>query len=135
MTFEWRIEGEVLKGRMTAPTQGWVAVGFNRTKQLKGTRLIMGYVQNGRTTVEEHIADPPDHRPKTSLGGTSGVLSAKGSEGMGKTTIEFTLQLDTGDSFDVSLRPGETYHTTLAWSFEDDLYHHSAMRTAVDLTL
>jgi hypothetical protein len=135
MTFEWRIEGDVMKGHMTGPTLGWVAVGFNREKQLKGTRLIMGYVQNGRTIVEEHIVDPPDHKPKSALGGTSGVICASGTESGGKTTIEFTLKLGTGDSFDVPLVRGGVYYTTFAWSHEDDLYHHSAMRTAMDLTL
>lgn len=133
--FEWRIEGDVLKGRMSARTTGWVTVGFNRERDLRGTRLVMGYVQGGRTVVEEHIADPPDHRPKVSLGGTSGVLSASGVERDGTTTIDFELRLDTGDAFDVPLVPGRSYYATFAWSHEDDLYHHSASRSAIDLVL
>ncbi|HTE55651.1 MAG TPA: DOMON domain-containing protein [Kofleriaceae bacterium] len=133
--FEWRIEGDVMKGRMSAKTRGWVTVGFNTVRDLRGTRLVMGYVDGDRTVVEEHIADPPDHRPKVQLGGTSGVVSASGREVDGTTTIEFELRLDTGDSFDVPLVPGRSYFTTFAWSHEDDLYHHSAMRSAIDLVL
>jgi hypothetical protein len=133
--FEWRIEGNVLKGRMSARTTGWVTVGFNKVRDLRGTRLVMGYVDGDRTVVEEHIADPPDHRPKVSLGGTSGVLSASGREQDGTTTIDFELLLDTGDSFDVPLVPGQSYFTTFAWSHEDDLDHHSASRSAIDLVL
>lgn len=135
VTFEWRIDGDALEGRMSARTRGWVTIGFNRARTLDGTRLVMGYVDGGRTVVEEHIADPPDHRPKVELGGTSGVVWARGREEGGVTTIEFRLLLDTGDDFDVALVPGESYYTTFAWSHEDDLYHHSAMRTAIDLVL
>lgn len=135
VTFEWRIDGDVLEGTMSARTRGWVTIGFNRERTLDGTRLVMGYVSGDRTVVEEHIADPPDHRSKVDLGGTSGVLSAKGREEGGITTIEFRLRLDTGDAFDVALVPGETYYTTFAWSQEDDLFHHSAERTAIDLKL
>jgi len=135
VTFEWRIEGDVLEGKMSAPTTGWVAIGFNTVRTLGGTRLIMGCVRDGQTTVEEHIADPPRHRPKTALGGKNGIVRASGVETKSATTIAFTLKLATGDRFDVPLVAGRTYFTTFAWSREDDLYHHSAERTALDLTL
>lgn len=135
VVFEWRIDGDALEGRMSAKTLGWVTIGFNRARTLDGTRLVMGYVSRGKTVVEEHIADPPNHRPKVELGGKSGVVWAKGREENGTTTIEFRLLLDTGDDFDVALVPGETYYTTFAWSHEDDLYHHSANRTAIDVVL
>jgi hypothetical protein len=132
--FQWTIEGPVMHAKMSARTLGWVAVGFNRRKELKGTRLVMGNVREGKVMVEEHIADPPQHGPKTAIGGRSGVLAQSGAELDGVTSIEFTLTLDTGDEF-VPLEQGEVYFTTLAWSHEDDLYHHSAMRTAVDVKL
>jgi len=135
MTFEWRTEGPHLRGRMTAPTTGWVTVGFNSRDELAGSKLVMGYVSGDRVVVEEHIADPPDHRPKTELGGHHAISDVTGYERDGATTIEFLLELDSGDPVDVSLRPGQRYHLTMAWSHEDDLYHHSARRTAVEITL
>jgi hypothetical protein len=132
--FEWTIEGPVMHGKMSARTLGWVTVGFNQRSELKGTRLIMGYVQDGKVVVEEHIADPPNHGPKSAVGGRNAVVSQSGTEQNGVTTIEFTLTLDTGDDL-VPLEQGQVYFTTLAWSHEDDLYHHSAMRTAIDVKL
>src|SRR5262245_57952860 len=47
VTFEWRIDGDALEGRMSARTLGWVTIGFNRARTLDGTRLVMGYVDRG----------------------------------------------------------------------------------------
>jgi hypothetical protein len=135
MTFEWRVQGDMLHGRMRAPTRGWVAVGFNHRPTLDGTRLVMGYVRDGATVVEEHVAAPPVHHRKRDLGWKEGLGQVSGTEDARSTFIEFTLALDTGEPRDVALVPGRTYHLTLAWSHEDDLQHHSAMRTAVDVTL
>jgi len=135
MTFEWRVEGRFLHGRMRAPTTGWVTVGFNQEDQLAGTKLIMGYVADGEVVVEEHIADPPNHLPKTQLGGHHAISEVSGSEREGSTTIEFLVELDSGDPVDITLRPGARYYVTMAWSHEDDLYHHSARRTSVEIAL
>ncbi|WP_394836714.1 DOMON domain-containing protein [Pendulispora rubella] len=135
VTFEWQIHGNTLQGRMTAPTLGWVTVGFNRARDLRGTRLIMGYVKDGRTVVEEHLADPPNHRPMTALGGRNAVRSSHGAESGRTTTIDFEIDLDTGDKFSVPLAEGQRYYVTFAWSHEDDLYHHSAQRSAIELIL
>ncbi len=96
----------------------------------------MGYVgEDGEAVIEEHIADPPDHRPKTELGGHFAVHDVTGTERDGRTQLEFYLELDSKDPVDVVLVPGRRYTTTLAWSHEDDLYHHSARRTSVEITL
>lgn len=135
VTFEWSIEGKHLRGRMSAPTTGWVTVGFNTKSQLDGTKLVMGYVDRGKVVCEEHIADPPNHRPKTEHGGHNSLSEVRGTETGGTTTIDFLLELSSGDPVDVELIPGRRYYLTLAWSHEDDLYHHSARRTAVDIIL
>lgn len=136
VVFEWRIEGDKLHGKMHAPTRGWVTVGFNTEPQLAGTKLVMGYVSpRGEVVLEEHIADPPNHRPKTELGGHDALSNTQGHEQGGETHLEFLLELDSGDPVDVVLVPGQRYHVTLAWSHEDDLYHHSARRSAVEIDL
>lgn len=135
VTFEWSIEGAHLRGRMSAATTGWVTVGFNTRSTLDGSRLVMGYVHAGKVVCEEHIADPPDHRPKTERGGHNALSEVRGTEVKGVTTIDFVLELDSKDPVDVVLVPGQRYYLTLAWSHEDDLYHHSAQRTAVDIVL
>lgn len=135
VTFEWEIQGGYLRGRMSAPTTGWVTVGFNDKSQLDGTKLVMGYVADGKAFCEEHIADPPNHRPKTERGGHNALTAVSGTELNGVTTIDFSLELDSRDPVDIVLIPGRRYYVTLAWSHEDDLYHHSARRTAVEISL
>jgi len=135
VTFEWSIEGAHLRGRMSAATTGWVTVGFNARSTLDGSKLVMGYVHDGKVVCEEHIADPPDHRPKTERGGHNALSEVGGTEVKGVTTIDFILELDSKDPVDVVLVPGQHYYLTLAWSHEDDFYHHSAQRNAVDIVL
>ena len=134
VSFQWRVEGDYLYGQMEANTTGWIAVGFNTRSALAGTRLIMGYVQGDTVVVEEHIADPPNHYPKTQIGGIDGLSEVSGTELDGITRIRFRLLLDTGDG-EVPLIPGDTYFATFAWSHEDDLDHHSARRDGIHINL
>ena len=114
---------------------GWVTVGFNARPGLAGTKLVMGYVAGAKVVCEEHIADPPNHRPKVEHGGHDAISEVRGREVRGVTTIDFRVELDSKDPVDVVLVPGRRYYLTMAWSHEDDLYHHSAQRTEVDVIL
>lgn len=136
VTFEWHLDETHLHGRMSAQTTGWVTIGFNTERDLAGTRLLMGRVRaDGTAEVEEHIADPPNHRPKTELGGRNIVSNVRGEEQDGVTTIEFSIERSSGDEIDIVLDEGIEYYVTFAWSRDDDFYHHSAQRSAIDIRL
>jgi hypothetical protein len=115
-TFEWLVEDSTgsLRVRMTAPTTGWVAVGFDPTSFMMDADLIIGFVEGGTPQVRDdygtgltsHVADItlPD--------GTADAELITGSESSGETSIEFRIPLDSGDAYDKVIADGTT-HTVI----------------------
>lgn len=134
--FAWSVDDGILIGELSAPTDGWVGVGFNARPQLGGSVLILGSARpDGPFSVVEHVAQPPEHPDRAALGGTAGLLESTAEEVGGRTIVRFRWRVQTGDSFTEGLVAGQPVHLTLAWSHEDDFGHHSARRTLVSTRL
>lgn len=129
MEVVWRVEGELLTATVRAPTTGWVALGLHTRPGLDGCLLLMGAVVDGELRLEEHVAQPPRHPPRVSLGGRAGLRGGEGVEDAQSTTITFRVDLSVHDAVAPTLTPGQPAWLTLAWSHEDDFNHHSARRT------
>lgn len=110
MTFAWTVEGSTLAVKLSAKTEGWVAIGFNPSKAMKDANYILGYVKKGKAKVVDHFGDKDNsHSSDKKLGGSEDVILVGGSEEAGVTTVEFTIPLDSGDRFDQPLDSnGET---------------------------
>lgn len=135
MTVAWQIEGAQIRIAMTAPTAGWVAIGFNTADELAGTNLLMACVTDGEAVLSDrYIVAPGEHRPVGELGGTPAARLLSGSENERSTQIEFLLPLNAADRWHHTLRVGQTYTLLLAYSLEDDFAHHSIMRTSTTIT-
>ncbi len=101
MTFAWTVDGEILKGKMSAKTGGWVAVGFNPTDKMKDANIVIGYVKDGAGSVADHFGDKATgHSDDVELGGTSDVTLVGASEENGTTTIEFSMPMASADAYD-----------------------------------
>jgi len=136
MTFRWKHEGRRLKGEISAPTLGWLAVGFNDRATLKGTRFVIAAVDEaGKLRIDERIAIVPDHTTVAELGGLTGLGDLSGRREGTRTVIGFSLPHTTGDRFPVDLRPHATTHLMLAWSQSADFDHHSTWRRHVSVNL
>jgi hypothetical protein len=133
--FAWSHRGDRLFGDLSAPTKGWLAVGFNDEPALKGTRFLIGVVEGSVVRAEMHIADPPHHQPVEMLGGLSDIRDLKGQCGSGHSRLAFSLPHRSTDRFAIDLMPGRSIHLMLAWSHEPDFAHHSAWRRHVDVIL
>lgn len=132
MTFQWRFDREQLNCIATAPTTGWVAVGFNTNDKLKGTNLIMGAIEQDFINIDDRfIVEPGNHKSITELGGSEALTQKGGEEKDGISTIWFSIPLSVNDRFHHDLTEGKEYHLLLAYSQEDDFQHHSIMRTSV----
>lgn len=106
MTFSWTVEDGVLQAKITGKTKGWVAVGFNPVKMMKGANFIMGYVKDGKVTVTDHIGNTErNHKADTKSGGQNNTSNTAGSEKGGVTEISFTIPLDSKDSNDTLIDP------------------------------
>ncbi len=131
MLVRWKVLETTIHMEMTAPTNGWVAIGFNTKEGLSGTNLVMACVQDGKVIVEGYYTkEPGNYQPTLQLGGQNGVSNTNGVEKASFTKVTFELALHMEDGFHHELKKGEEYHLLMAYSQSDDFKHHSIMRTS-----
>jgi len=118
VTLEWMVNDttSTLHVRITAPTSGWVAVGFDPESFMLNANLIIGYVtSNGTELRDDWGTGQVTHRADTTLGGTDDATLVEGLETDTHTEIEFSIPLDSGDAYDKVLVEGTTYAVILAY--------------------
>jgi DOMON domain len=136
MRVSWHHADGRLHITMSAPTQGWVGIGFNTSADITGTHLILGRVRQGKAEVVEHYTRAPGDYPTISaLGGATDVRDTVGEEADGRTTLRFSLPIEPLSLFQRALAAGTTYELLIAFSAADDFQHHSRMRTSASITL
>lgn len=136
MQVTWRHRGDRVHFTVSAPTSGWVGIGFNERDDVVGAHLILTHVLAGRAAaVEYSVLAAGDYRPITSLGGSSGIADIAGDERNGVTTVHFSLPQVALGTRQRALSPDRAYFMIMAFSAEDDFAHHSRMRTSVAVTL
>lgn len=127
-TFEYWHEGGRLYSTFSAPTTGWVAVGFNNEERLEGTRFVIGARVGNSFHAEEHIAVAPSHPNVQDLGLATAVEDVVGNASESTTTMRFSLPHLLADSDNPTLLSGTRSYIMLAWSHHTDFEHHSAWR-------
>lgn len=132
----WEHMGESIEFVLTAPTEGWVAVGFNAVDDIVGADLFMAATQDGETQAEHfYVAGRGDPRPINSVGRDSWIHSTVAETDDGKSTVTLRLSPDeTSDRF-AGLKAGETLYLILAYSVSADFDHHSRVRRHIQVTL
>lgn len=136
MRVVWEIAGKSIDFELSAPTRGWLAIGFNASEDLEGTYLVMSCVEAGKVKVVEHkTLAPGDYRPITDLGGKASVEILGGNEQGNASQVHFRIPQQVSDGFHKSLLPGSKWRLLVAYSREDDFKHHSMMRTNIAITL
>ncbi len=136
LEFRWLVEDETLKVEVTAPTTGWVAVGFDPSRAMKDADFIFGFVKDGELQISDHFGSGAfSHEADTELGGTDDIISASGKEADGSTTMEFTIPLNSGDEYDVDLSTGQEHTVLFAYGPDgaDDFSTKHSFRTKVNL--
>jgi hypothetical protein len=136
MQVQWHLQGGNVHVRLTAPTTGWVAVGFNTRDDIVGTNLIMAAVQQGQVRIEDqYVVRAGEHPLVTTLGGISAVSNASGTEQNGRTSVSFTIAQHNSDRFHYNLTEAASIYLICAYSAEKDFGHHSMMRQHVAVVL
>jgi DOMON domain len=136
MIVNWVIKDKYIEFQLSAPTTGWLAIGFNETDALPGTYLVMARVQQDVVQVVEHkTLAPGDYQPITVLGGQAAIMVLSGKEQGNATTVQFRISQQVADGFHKQLLPGSKWRLLVAYSREDDFKHHSMMRTNIAITL
>jgi len=96
--FDWRTDEEgMLHVILSAPTRGWVSVGFAATNVHKNANIIIGFLKGGEVHIQDNFGTGTfTHASDTSLGGADDVANPAGTEADGVTTISFSIPLDSG---------------------------------------
>ena len=119
LAFEWRIDDDEIEVTISAPTTGWVSVGFNPERRMAGATYVIGYVDGDEVHVRHDYGNAPTaHRSVVDLGGTSRIRPTGGREANGRTEISFRLPLDPGDEFYAPIVPGS--ENTIIWAYGSD---------------
>ena len=121
MRFYWLVDPDTIHCVVTAPSTGWVGIGFDPDNIMEGANFIIGYVQDDSVGyLRDDWGDTPTvHVSDVSNGGTDDLYYLGGLEQSGESIIYFTMPLNSGDAYDKSLTWGENYPLILAYGNDD----------------
>lgn len=138
LQLDWMVDGEDLRLRVSAPTTGWVAIGFEPSSAMKDANMIIGHVSGGSASVRDDFGSRRTaHVSDESLGGSDDLSDVSGTEEDGQTTLRFTIPLDSGDEYDQALSPGSTHKVIFAYGPDgaDDYSTYHAARGSLEIRL
>ncbi len=136
MTFSWKIEGDQLAIKVSAETKGWIGVGFNPSHMMKDANIIIGYVKNGKTVITDQFGKSTiSHEEDEKAGGASNVTVIGGKEEGHKTTLEFAIPLNSGDSHDKPIDVHGETELMLAYGAQDVIVIKHQYRTEMKVNL
>ena len=136
ISFAWKVDGDKLVVKMAAETEGWVGIGFNPSKEMKGANFILGYVKDGEAKITDEFGDGENsHIPVDKVGGANIVTLVGGTETGGVTTIEFTIPLKAADKSHSDLKTSGETLVLLAYGGRDSFKMKHTYRTALKVNL
>lgn len=152
--FYWTLKGDLLYIGLKSPAKGWVGIGFETVAEhtekgplemgekhpaMHGSDLIMGYVKDGRTVVDEyHGAAAGQPQPYSKMGSKANIVQSAGRETPQGTTLELVRRLNMGSPMHVNLQAvvGHKIGIMLAYSDQKAFaYHGPTNRVALEITL
>ena len=133
----WTVEGSELLLTVSAPTTGWVAVGFGPSRMMKDANIVIGAVlPDGGVMAEDHFGTGlTSHGKDTENGGAANLRVISGEERNGTTTISFAIPLESGDPKDARLVPGSKIVVILASSSRDTFTSKHTRKAKAEIQL
>ncbi|MEP1035197.1 DOMON domain-containing protein [Ekhidna sp.] len=126
---EWTHATEHIQISISAPSTGWVAVGFTTGSSIVNTNLIQGHVSDGEVFIQDQfVTDLGEHPPVEALAVAARIFDLCGEERNGTTTLKFSIYKTKVDNLHCDLAEGNTINVWLAYSLSDDFDHHSRKR-------
>ncbi len=133
----WSNDARLLRVGLISPATGYLAIGFDPVNRMQGANVILGAVTDGKTVVRDDFGtEAVAHSPDVAGGGTNDILEAAGLEANGRTYLEFVIPLDSGDSMDKPLVPGNAYKVLVSYhETSDDFSTWHSRRGSGTITL
>jgi hypothetical protein len=129
-------DGENLTVELSAPTTGWVAIGFDPSAAMKDANLVIGYVDEGQVLLRDDWGSGhTSHEPDVDMGGSDDITGVSGTETGGVTSISFTIPLDSGTPGDKALIPGTVYDILVAYGPDeaDNFNEHHSWAKVIEI--
>lgn len=128
----WTRTEDTFTFRITAPTEGWVAVGFQGGPAMKDAAIYIGYADGSEGYFrDDHGTSPISHQADTQLGGSDDIMEASAWESDGHTTFEFSVASEPADDLDYRFTEGSEVRVILAYGSSDSFSGmHSEAHTA-----
>jgi hypothetical protein len=137
MRLLWTLQQDSIDIKLVAPTTGWLGVGFNpeTPENMKGANFIIGYVKGGAAEAFDHYGTTKNkHKDDAKLEGKTDLSNLSGTEQDGKTVLEFTIPLDSGDAKDTPLSREENI-VLLAYGRSDSIVLKHRFRALLKVNL
>ena len=135
-TVSWVFKAETIEFTMSAPTTGWISLGFNPTRWMKDADYILAYVENGQVYIsDEYGTGSTSHKSDISLGGKVSAKAISFVEEAKKTTITFSLPLNSGDQYDTVFVEGEECKVLAVYATSKNFKSKHKKRSSIDIIL
>lgn len=134
----WRNDAEYLYIAFEAKTNGWVAVGLDPERRMKGANYLIGILSEGQVKVYDAYGTGEvgaTHPADEELGGKDNIVAFAGVQEGGLTRFEVQIPLDSGDPYDKPLKPGEAYTVIAASSGSAQFNAPHTSRSSGQMTL
>ncbi|OGS21311.1 MAG: hypothetical protein A3J83_02265 [Elusimicrobia bacterium RIFOXYA2_FULL_40_6] len=124
---------------MTAKANGWISVGFGRTKMMKDAEIFMGYVKDGKGYLShEYGVGVVKHKPIKELDSSIKndlitIVSAKEENGITKIVVK--RPIEAAGKYYKKFESGKKMEFMYGISNKDDITVKHAERGAFDIVL
>jgi hypothetical protein len=138
LRFFWTLRSDSIDIKLSAPTSGWIGVGFNPEvpENMKGANFLIGYVKGGEAQVFDHYGtEKQKHKDDEKIEGKSDLSNVSGSEQDGQTVLEFSVPLNSGDPKDTPLSVEGDTIVLLAYGRSDSIVLKHRFRANLKVNL
>jgi hypothetical protein len=117
--FAWSIneKEQTITFTLDVATTGWIGLGFSKDGKMLNADLIMCYINKSNQAqcsdrfANSYMTPPTD----VSLGGKDDLINISGSIMSGRTMINFTRKMNTGDKWDYIIKKDESVNVLFAY--------------------
>jgi len=129
MVFRYEIADDSIECFLSAPTTGWLMLGFNNLNSTSSADFKFFHILSGVGYSSDRINIGGRNYPEdTSLRGENNITLRFSRETKSQSMVSFSIPLTTNDSNDFQHNLNQPFWLILAYSSEDDFLHHSRMR-------
>ncbi len=135
IVFQWRVNNGMLDVIVSAPTKGWIGVGFDPSFIMKGADYIIGYIKDNTIYMQDNYGTGlVKHKPVVELGGTDVITNKNGKQKDNITMLSFSIPLAAKDKYHKNLKKGK-HKIVLAYSKDADFTSEHQVAASININI